>query len=464
MNSRMTTATMYNTLLNSLQKNYAGLQDLQKQIATGNKYTKLADNPNAIARALNLESTISSTEKYYANSRDAVTMLNYSDSALNNINDAVQRIRSLVIQAGNGSYDEAELNDIADSIDAQKKIILDNLNARIAGQYIFGGTDTSTRPFTESSDGSIVYNGNDTRIQYAISEGTLGDVNFAGSEVMPKNEQTHFICSHYVPLEWEWTGREEKVQITVGTRTVSVFIPEDWVDEVKSGRTNPTDYNGFRDPDEVSGISLDDLATLVNRSLSEQGASMLVTASVEKDYISGQQQMILKSNTGDKIGITGWTDTDYLPVAQRLSSFDTSEGDLFEYIGNWNKVSEDEEQEDDNTTNELSGLMGTANVLNWQGSDSGSFTIYVSYEGYVSYEDLSQFKSITELVNQINKDMPANNDPNSTPVASLVAGRLVLQSTLGNIMVSDNNSGLFYPTTGEEEEEEKSIFTVLRVL
>ena len=456
MNSRMTTATMYSTLLNSLQKNYAGLQDLQKQIATGNKYTKLADNPNAIARALNLESTLNATEKYYANSRDAVTMLNYSDSALNNINEAVQRIRSLVIQAGNGSYDESELNDIADSIDAQKKIILDNLNARVAGKYIFGGTDTSTRPFTENADGSISYNGNDQRIQYAISESALGDVNFAGSEVMPKNENTYFVCSHYVPLEWEWTGREEKVQITVGTRTLTVFIPEDWVDEVKSGKTNPTDYNGFRDPDEVSGISLDDLATLVNRSLKEQGASMLVTASIEKDYISGQQQMVIKSNTGEKIGITGWTDTDYLPVAQRLLSFDTSDGDLFELVGNWNK--HDDEETD--IVGSISGLMGTSNVLNWQGSEDGSFTIFVDGSDVVSYDDLSKFSSITELVNQINKDVAANNDSNSTPVASLVSGRLVLQSTLGQISVIDKSSGLFYPSVINDDGDEEDAGTL----
>ena len=33
------------------------------------------------------------------------------------------------------------------------------------------------------------------------------------------------------------------MQITVGNRTLSVYIPEQWIDEVATGRTKPTDYN-----------------------------------------------------------------------------------------------------------------------------------------------------------------------------------------------------------------------------
>ena len=101
--------------------------------------------------------------------------------------------------------------------------------------------------------------------------------------------------------------------------SLSVYIPEQWIDEVATGKTKPTDYNRFRDPGEVSGISLDDLATLVNRALKEQGADMLVTATVEKDPNTNMQRMVLKSNTGEPVGITGWPDTDYLPMPQSIA-------------------------------------------------------------------------------------------------------------------------------------------------
>ncbi len=337
MYSRLTTATMYGSLMDSLSQSQRNLQNLQKQIATGNKYTTLSDNPTAISRSLGIQSALNANDKYQTNTANGITMLRYADSALTNILDAMQSIRSLVIQAGDGALGEDQLKDITAQIEANKRVMLDNLNTKIAGQYIFGGTDTSTRPFVEMPDGSIQYQGTDERMKYAVSESLLGDISFAGSDIVPENEDSYFICSHYVPLDWEWTGREEKVQITVGSRTLSVFIPENWSDS-DYNKTNKysgdatklinySDKNEFRDPNESSGISLQDLADIVNGSLEEQGADMLVHAYIETDTRAGTQQLILKSNTGEKIGITGWPDTDYMPMEAEITTLDMSGDD-----------------------------------------------------------------------------------------------------------------------------------------
>ena len=187
--------------MDSLMQSQRNLQDLQRQIASGNKYTKLADNPSAIARSMQIQSTLNANDKYQENTTNAITMLRYADSAMNNVLDAAQAIRSLIIQAGDGSLDSTQLKDITAQIEANKQVMLDNLNIRVAGKYIFGGTDTSTQPFVERSDGSIEYQGTDERIKYAVSESLLGDVGFAGSDIVPVNDDSYFICSHNVPLD-----------------------------------------------------------------------------------------------------------------------------------------------------------------------------------------------------------------------------------------------------------------------
>ncbi len=342
MYSRLTTATMYGSMMNSLQSAQRNIQDLQQQIASGNKYTKLSDNPAAISRSQTVQSAINANTQYQENTRDALTMLKHANSALQNVLDAAKTIRNLIIEAGDAALDSSQLKDITAQIEANKKIMLDNLNTKVAGQYLFGGTKTGTVPFVEKSDGSIEYQGSDERIKYVLSENLLGDISFAGSDIVPENEDTYFICSHHVPLDWKWTGREEKVQITVGNRTLSVFIPEDWsdndisktnkhtdeyIDEENIQSLNFSDANGFRDPNELSGISLEDLATIINNSLEEQGADMLVNAYIERDYDSGTQQLIIKSNTGEKVGITGWPDTDYMPMPATIKSLDLSSKD-----------------------------------------------------------------------------------------------------------------------------------------
>ena len=415
--------------MKTLQESQRNIQDLQRQIASGNKYVNLSDNPAAIARSLKTQAALNANDRYQENTANAITMLRYSDSALNNVLDAAQAIRSLVIQAGDGALPADELADISAQIEANKQIMLDNLNTRVAGQYIFGGTDTTTKPFVEMSDGSIVYQGADNRMTYAVNESLLGDVSFAGSDIVPENDDSYFICSHYVPIDWQWTGREEKVQITVGNRTLSVFIPEDWEDndynKTSSDEVNYTDNNNYRDPNEVKGISLSDLASIVNQSLEEQGADMLVKAYIETDDENSRQQLILKSNTGEKVGITGWPDTDYMPVAATLTSKDLSSVAWKYGLGG------------------PQGLMGKDNLLSWQGGN-GSINIQVDSQTYTI--DLTEMTSITELVKKINDTVSVNNDEN-TPFASLTSGdltgRLTLQSTNGStIRVSGDSDDM----------------------
>ena len=94
---------MYGSLMDSLMQSQRNIQDLQRQIASGDKYTKLADNPSAIARSMQIKSTLNANDKYQENTTNAITMLRYADSAMNNVLDAAQAIRSLIIQAGDGS-------------------------------------------------------------------------------------------------------------------------------------------------------------------------------------------------------------------------------------------------------------------------------------------------------------------------------------------------------------------------
>ena len=66
------------------------------------------------------------------------------------------------------------------------------VNLSMAGKYLFGGTDTGTRPFVIGPDGHIKYQGSDERVKYEIEEGLLADVSFAGSEIARKDEKSYF--------------------------------------------------------------------------------------------------------------------------------------------------------------------------------------------------------------------------------------------------------------------------------
>ena len=230
MANRVTTSMIYGSMLGAAQANLKNLLDLQRQMATQNKYSKLSDNPAEIARALSIESSLVANERYTIAQEDSVTMLKHAQNAMNSALEIVQTIRAKVVYAGNGALDRTSVAAIADEIDELKRQLLDTLNSKVAGKYLFGGTDTGSKPFEIDKNGRIRYVGSDERIRYEIDQGVLGDVSFAGNELLPSDDKAHFICGHLMPLDLVWTGREEKVMITVGSRTLPVFIPEQWFD------------------------------------------------------------------------------------------------------------------------------------------------------------------------------------------------------------------------------------------
>ena len=108
--------------MDTLKASQRNIQDLQQQIASGNKYTKLSDNPAAISRSLTVQSALNANQQYQDNTGNAMTMLKHAQSALQNVLDAAKSIRNLIIEAGDGALDETQLKDIAQQIEANKKI------------------------------------------------------------------------------------------------------------------------------------------------------------------------------------------------------------------------------------------------------------------------------------------------------------------------------------------------------
>ncbi|GHT00471.1 hypothetical protein AGMMS50276_26320 [Synergistales bacterium] len=532
MANRVSTMGMFYALRGSMQSNLQNLLNLQTQMLTQRKYSKLSDNPAEIARALSIESSMASTANYISSQNSALETMSYTEGALASAVDILQKIRVKVINAGDGALDATAAGAIADEIDALKANLMEVLNSKMGNKYIFGGADTDTRPFVMGADGQIKYVGSDERIRYEMESGVLSDVTFTGLDIMPNDNKSYFICSHYVPLDWGWEGREEKVQITVGNRTLSVFIPEQWIDEVATGGNKATDYNRFRDPDELSKISLDDLATLVNRALVEQGADMLVTATVEKDYAAGQQRLMFKSNTGEMIGVTGWPTTDYQPMAQSIAGLELVKDPAATGYWNFNVLTGDKNVDLgaltigtsytlsisvagkpsvpvsftpaivspsttydmdsllDNLNNALTGtgltaeardnklalvssagdsiqidtastalkplfgsitqsqatdqgglrqhgLMGSVTTLGWRGDGLGK-QIDVTVGTSSATFNLDNYKNISELAQDINAKLKPGVVP---PFASIISGRLALQSKDGEIKVTDTGTG-----------------------
>jgi len=171
---RVTMSMTNRTLLANIESAAARVAKAQAKLSSGKELNAPSDDPYAVGRALQLRSELGEVQQYQRNVSDAQGLQQAMDTTLSSVNDYVLRARDLVVQGANGALGQSDRNAIADEIDQITDGIKSAANARYGDQYIFGGTKTTTAPYSTSND---TYSGNSASIHREIARGA--DVNLS---------------------------------------------------------------------------------------------------------------------------------------------------------------------------------------------------------------------------------------------------------------------------------------------
>lgn len=151
---RITNKMLSNSFLSDMRTNLSNMQQLQKQMSTGKEISKPSDDPFKVARSMQLNSDITSNGQYNSNIKDTINWLSTTDTALGQVGDDLQRIRELMVSAGDASYGPSEKKAIKDEINQRVGQLSQNLNTNFEGKYIFGGTRGTDKPTDTVVDGN----------------------------------------------------------------------------------------------------------------------------------------------------------------------------------------------------------------------------------------------------------------------------------------------------------------------
>ena len=109
---------------NAFDANNKALEKTARALSTGLRVAQAADDAAGFAMGLKISSQIAGIDRAIRNSQDGISMLQTAESALNQINSMLQRMRELSVQAANDSlttqdrgYLQLELGELRDSID-----------------------------------------------------------------------------------------------------------------------------------------------------------------------------------------------------------------------------------------------------------------------------------------------------------------------------------------------------------
>ncbi|TMU84301.1 flagellar hook-associated protein FlgL [Bacillus sp. BHET2] len=153
---RVTQSMLTANSMRNLSSSYGRMGQLQDQLATGKKITKPSDDPVVAMKGMFYRSNLTGIEQYKRNLSELYLWMENSESGIEQANQGLQRVRELTIQGKNGTLSDEDRKAVATEIEQIKNDLVSVSETKVAGRYIFHGTDVGNSPIKDGNpaDGS----------------------------------------------------------------------------------------------------------------------------------------------------------------------------------------------------------------------------------------------------------------------------------------------------------------------
>jgi len=187
MSMRISSKTIYDIGVNQIGTLQGTLARTQQQLATGRKNLTAADDPIATARALEVTQSKGINTQLATNRQTAKSSLSQEEVALASTTGLLQDVKTLTVNAGNGSLTQKDRESLAVELDGRLQDLLGIANtADGAGGYLFAGYRSTTLPFTQTATGAA-YQGDQGERDLQVGSTRKLAISDSGSSVFENN-------------------------------------------------------------------------------------------------------------------------------------------------------------------------------------------------------------------------------------------------------------------------------------
>jgi flagellin len=231
---------------NSLVKNERMMSNAMEQLSTGRRINSAADDAAGIGISSVMTSQIRGLNQAVRNANDALSMVQTAEGALGEVENMLQRMRELSIQASNDSYSDAQRGYAKTEFDAlasQIKAVNDNTQFNgsqlfdgATKEYQIGNSATATTTFTFTELDSVA--GASSEV-FALAENTAGGaaaqqvVEIDTSSASASGDNAHRMTTtingteYTISVEIDATNDLTNLSVTDGVTTGTTFTPAD---------------------------------------------------------------------------------------------------------------------------------------------------------------------------------------------------------------------------------------------
>lgn len=181
---RVTNNLIYNQSSRAISQANEKMHLAQEKALAQTKIVKPSDNPVGASQILMHQDSNNRLKQYDESIKMAKNTLEYQEVALESLNDSLDEVHRLFIQAQNGINSQKDIDAIVQEVSMITNAMADLMNSSSAdGNYIFAGTDARTPPFVLNNEGRYEWNGNEGQKFAKISEDTQISVSNSGKSL-----------------------------------------------------------------------------------------------------------------------------------------------------------------------------------------------------------------------------------------------------------------------------------------
>lgn len=160
---RISTANSYDNTVSTLARRQAELAAQQERLSTGKRVLRASDDPVAATLSETAQNRLSRVQADQRALEASRSSLQQAESGLAESGDLLQRVRELIVTAGNGTFGPSEREDIAKQLEGLREQLIGVANRKDnAGRTLYGGLGGASTPFIDlygPSGGGVRFDG-----------------------------------------------------------------------------------------------------------------------------------------------------------------------------------------------------------------------------------------------------------------------------------------------------------------
>ena len=150
---------MQDQLVSQLDANQTQMNQLETEISTGYQFQLPSQNPQAAMQVESIQSLLERKTQAQTNISTNQTYLSQTDSTLSSVSNLLTSVQSAALSVVGSTASASQRQAVVQQIDQAVQQMVTLGNTQFNGQQLFGGTNTTTPPFSIDAAGNVVYSG-----------------------------------------------------------------------------------------------------------------------------------------------------------------------------------------------------------------------------------------------------------------------------------------------------------------